>query len=47
MSQGVLLRIYAPDGTLIPNREEMNALLNTQARELAALRAELGRLRGE
>ena len=54
MPQSVLLRIYAPDGTIVPTRGEAQALLRArtqqleaQARELAALRAELGRLRGE
>jgi Uma2 family endonuclease len=52
--QGVLLRVYAPDGTLIQTRAELAATLraqqqqaDAQAQELAALRAELRRLRGE
>lgn len=66
--RGALLRLYRPDGTLVPTRAEAQAIvraqtqrldalvqqlgtqdrrLDEQARELAALREELRRLRGE
>jgi Uma2 family endonuclease len=41
--QGALLRVYDADGGLIPTQQELDAVLD----ELASLRAELRRLRGE
>ena len=45
--RGVLLRVYDAAGGAVPNNDDMDDLLDTNQRELAALRAEIRRLRGE
>jgi Uma2 family endonuclease len=45
--QGTLLRVYDHDGRLVPLTTEFDAMLAERDRRLAALEAELRRLRGE
>lgn len=45
--QGPLLRVYDQDGRLVPIAEEMAEMLEQRDREMAALEAEVRRLRGE
>jgi len=45
--QGVLLRVYGPDGQSIPSGDDLDDLLAEKDARIAALEAELRRLRGE
>ncbi len=45
--QGVLLRVYDPDGNIVPDNDDMDDLLAARDARIAELEAELRRQRGE
>lgn len=45
--QGVLLRVYDPDGNIVPDNDDMDEIVAAQKARIAELEAELRRQRGE